>query len=74
MTHFTTGVVGKTKTIWGMEVGHMMDISQAKYIKAGLFTWSRAFGLLTVDKDTVHPKLIPVVNNSFEVNGRVFKW
>ena len=74
LTHFTTGVVGKTKTIWGMEVGHMMDLSQAKYIKAGLFTWSRAFGLLTIDKDTVHPKLIPIVNNSFEVNGRVFKW
>ena len=74
LTHYTTGVAGKTKTIWGMEVGHMMNLNEAKYIKAGLFTWARSFGILTVDGDNVHPQLIPIINNSFTVDGKVWRW
>ena len=74
LTHYTQAVDGKTKISFGMEVGHMMDIKAAKYIKGGLFTWAQAFGLLTVVGDTVHPKIVFIVNNSFEVNGKIFKW
>ena len=74
LTHYTTGIGGKTKTIWGMEVGHMMNLSEAKYIKAGLFTWARSFGLLTVDGTNVHPQLVPIIGNSFTVNGQVWRW
>jgi hypothetical protein len=57
-----------------MEVGHMMNLNEAKYIKAGLFTWSRAFAMLFVDGDNVFPQLVPIVNNSFTVEGKVYKW
>lgn len=74
LTHYTTGVMGKTRTIWGMEVGHMMNLNEAKYVKAGLFTWSRAFALLHVDGNNVFPQLIPIVGNSFTVDGKVYRW
>jgi len=74
LTHFTQAVDGRLKITYGMEIGHMMDLSHAKYIKGGLFTWSQAFGILHVDGTTVHPQLVFVVNNSFTVNGKTFKW
>jgi len=74
LTHHTQGWTGKTKTIWGMEVGNLMDYKFARYIKAGLFTWNKGFGLLHVDGTTVMPQLVPIVNNSFTVDGKVWKW
>jgi predicted phosphodiesterase len=74
LTHHTQGWAGKTKTIWGMEVGNLMDYKYARYIKAGLFTWNKGFGLLHVNGNTVMPQLVPIVNNSFTVDGKVWKW
>lgn len=74
LTHYTTGIGGKTRTIWGMEVGHMMNLKEAKYIKAGLFTWTKSFALLHVDGNTVVPQLVPIVNDSFVVDGKIYKW
>jgi predicted phosphodiesterase len=74
LTHYTTGWSGKTRTVWGMEVGNLMDYKHARYIKAGLFTWNKGFGLLHVDGQTVMPQLVPIVNNSFTVNGKVWRW
>lgn len=74
LTHYTTGWSGKTRTVWGMEVGNLMDYKHARYIKAGLFTWNKGFGLLHVDGQTVMPQLVPIVNNSFTVDGRVWRW
>jgi hypothetical protein len=74
LTHYTTGVAGQTKTIWGLEVGHLMNLSGARYIKAGLFTWSQSFAILKVDGNNVYPKLVPIVNKSFIVEGKVYSW
>jgi hypothetical protein len=74
LSHYTTGINGKCKVIYGMEVGNLMDYNHAKYIKGGLFTWNQGFGILHVDGNTVHPQLVPIVNNSFTVNGKVWKW
>ena len=74
LTHYTQAVDGKIRTTYGMEVGHMMDLRHAKYIKGGLFTWAQAFGILHVDGATVYPELVFIVNNSFTVNGKIFKW
>jgi hypothetical protein len=65
---------GKPKTIWGLELGNLMDYKNAKYIKAGLFTWQQGFGILHVDGKNVTPQLVPIINNSFTVDGKVFKW
>lgn len=47
-------------TVWGMEVGHLMDVSQAGYLKGGSCNWQSAFGILHVSGDRVHPELIPI--------------
>jgi len=74
LTHHTQGYAGKTRTVWGMELGNLMDYRYARYIKAGLFTWNKGFGLLHVDGQTVMPQLVPIVNNSFTVDGKVWRW
>jgi hypothetical protein len=75
LTHHTqTYRGGKPKTIWGMELGNLMNYSSAKYIKAGLFTWQQGFGILHVDGKTVVPQLVPIVNRSFTVEGKTWKW
>jgi predicted phosphodiesterase len=75
LTHHTqTYRGGKPKTVWGMELGNLMNYANAKYVKAGLFTWQQGFGMLHVDGKTVVPQLVPIVNRSFTVEGRTFKW
>ena len=75
LTHHTqTYRGGKPKTIWGMELGNLMNYNNAKYIKAGLFTWQQGFGILHVDGKTVVPQIVPIVNNSFTVEGKTWKW
>ena len=75
LTHHTqTYRGGKPKTIWGMELGNLMNYSSAKYIKAGLFTWQQGFGILHVDGKTVVPQIVPIVNRSFTVGGKTWKW
>jgi hypothetical protein len=74
LTHHTVGLNGKTKTLWGLELGNWMDLRYARYIKSGLFTWNQAFGILHQDGNNVYPQLIPVINRSFSYNGKVWKW
>lgn len=64
---------GEVKTIYGFEVGNLMDYSKAKYIKAGMTNWQHGFGLLYVDGKTVTPVSIPIQNDgSFIADG--FRW
>ena len=74
LSHYTTGITGRTNTIWGMEVGNLMDYKHARYIKAGLFTWNQGFGILSVEGKTVVPQLVPIVNKSFIVDGKRWNW
>jgi hypothetical protein len=74
LTHHTQAYRGgKPRTIWGMELGNLMDYRNAKYIKAGLFTWQQGFGILHVDGNTVVPQLVPIVNRAFTVDGKTWK-
>jgi len=74
LTHWTQSWAGKSKTVWGLEVGHLMNLKHAKYIKAGLFTWQQGFGILSVEGNTVIPQLVPIVNKSFIVDGKIWRW
>jgi hypothetical protein len=75
LTHQTqTYRGGKPRTIWGLELGNLMDYKNAKYVKAGLFTWQQGFGILHVNGNSVTPQLVPIVNQSFTVDGKTFKW
>jgi predicted phosphodiesterase len=75
LTHHTQSYLGgKPRTVWGLEVGCLMDFKHAKYIKGGLFTWQTGFGILYVDGKNVVPQIIPMnLDGSFVFEGRVWK-
>jgi len=60
-----------TKRRFGFEVGHLMDLRKASYIKAGA-NWQAGFGLLYVDGKHVTPTPIPIVGNRFSVEGKSY--
>jgi hypothetical protein len=58
--------------LWGFEVGHLMDMSQAGYLKAGIANWQQGFGVLVVDGDTVTPIPVPITDGKFYFDGRTW--
>lgn len=73
LQHETRGVGGRDR-IFGMEVGNLMDMRRAKYLKSGAANWCMGFGLLYVDGRDVSPVLVPVKQDgSFSVEGKVYK-
>lgn len=50
-------------TIWGMEVGHAMDVTQVTYVKSGGYMWQKGFGLLDVREDDVYPSVITATHD-----------
>lgn len=69
----TQSVNGKiTRTLYGMEVGCLMDFKEAKYAKT--HNWQQGFGMLYVDEKKVSPVLIPIENKSFVVEGHRYSW
>ena len=63
-------VVGKVVT--GFEVGNLMNMKLAAYLKGGTGNWQQGFGLLTVDGKFVKPEPIQIVAGKFSVDGRVW--
>ena len=59
-------------TLWGMEVGNLMNMKLAGYLKGGTANWQQGFGLLTVDGHHVKPELVPINNGRFSVDGEVW--
>ena len=58
------------RTVYGMEVGHMMSMKAAHYLKGGHGNWQQAFGILYVHGVRVTPVLIPIHSDgSFVVEG-----
>ena len=75
LMHATESYGGRVRrTLWGLEVGHFMDLNKATYLKSGGANWKQAFGLLSVDGSAVMPSLIPVrEDGSFMVEGVVYR-
>ena len=70
---YTQSVNGKTtRTLFGFEVGNLMDMGKAKYAKT--HNWQAGFGLLYHDKNTVTPVPVPIINRSFIVEGVKYSW
>lgn len=68
--HETRAFGGKATTIFGMEVGNLMDMRQAHYLKTGTANWQQGFGILYVDGRKVTPVLVPIhADGSFTVEG-----
>jgi UDP-2,3-diacylglucosamine pyrophosphatase LpxH len=70
----STGYNGKSRSLWGMEVGNAMNIKGAGYLKAGSANWQQAFGLLRTNGKTTIPELVPVVDRRFTVDGATYEW
>lgn len=74
LKHDTKGYAGKvTKALWGMEVGNLMSMELATYLKGGTANWQQGFGLVTIDGGHVKPELVPINNGRFVVDGEVWK-
>lgn len=69
------GYNGKvTKTLWGIEVGNLMDMKRAQYLKGGAANWQQGFVILHVDGSYVSHDLIVIQNRRFTVQGNTFKF
>ena len=63
-----------TRTLFGVEVGHMMDLNKAGYLKTGGANWQAGFAIgYLSDSGVMTPVTIPVLNNSFVVEGTEYK-
>lgn len=63
-----------TRRLYGVEVGHLMDLKKAEYLKLGAANWQMGFGMLYVYKDKVYPQVVPIVGKSFVVEGQRYAW
>lgn len=69
----SAGYGGEVDTTWGMEVGHLMNIKSAHYLKHGGANWQMGFGIFEVDGDDVKPQVIPLFKDgTFFVDGYRF--
>lgn len=70
---YTQSVNGRTtRTLYGFEVGNLMDMGKAKYART--HNWQAGFGLLYVDGNRVYPQPIPIVGKSFVIEGVCYSW
>lgn len=52
--HHTQGFNGKViNTLHGVEVGHLMDMTKASYLKSGGGNWRQAVAAATIDGSAV---------------------
>jgi hypothetical protein len=73
LTHDHSVVNGKTtRTLYGLEVGNLMDIRKAHYLGAGHANWTQGFGLLYIDGKTVSPQVVTITNGKFVVEGKQY--
>lgn len=70
----STGYGGRiTNQVWGMEVGNLMDMKLAQYLKGGTANWQQGFGLVTIDGKHVKPEIIPITGGRFSVDGSTWE-
>lgn len=55
--------------LFGLEVGHLMDIRKANYLKAGSANWQQAVAVIDVDGVNVTPYLVPLFGSRVRWNG-----
>lgn len=74
LTHHSQSFAGvNTRTLWGMEVGNLMNAKKASYLKAGISNWQQGIGILWVEGKTVKPELIPIrKDGTFTAAGKVW--
>ncbi|ATW60185.1 metallophosphoesterase [Mycobacterium phage Ph8s] len=69
----TLGYGGDSKVLWSMEVGNLMSMKLAQYLKGATANWQSGFGLLTVEGTHVKPELVPINGGRFSVDGHTWE-
>lgn len=73
--HFNEGLNGRvSRRLFGIEVGHLMDLSKADYLATGSANWQQGFGVLYIRRSSVTAVTVPIVGRSFTVEGKVYSW
>lgn len=71
--HEHTGYNGKIQNrLYGIEVGHLMDLSKASYLNTGSANWQQGIAILYIDKGRVVPSVVPITGTSFVVEGQKY--
>ena len=71
--HEHMGYNGKIQNrLYGIEVGHLMDLSKASYLNTGSANWQQGIAILYVDKGKVIPSVVPITGTSFVVEGQKY--
>lgn len=63
------GFNGKVTPRWTMNVGSIMDPTEARYVKDGSVSWMMSFAVLHDDGKRVHPELIVADDRKFMFRG-----
>lgn len=74
LAHATTAHSGKVTTDYiGLEVGHLMQLEGADYLKTGGANWRQGFGVLRIRGRRVYPELVLFHGRRFCVEGQVYQ-
>lgn len=66
----SSGYEGRGETVWGFEVGHLMDVRKAAYLKHGYGNWQSGIGVFEVDGNLVRPIPVPITpGGAFSFRG-----
>jgi metallophosphoesterase superfamily enzyme len=69
----TVGIGDSRRSLFGMNVGHGMDMSQVWYSNDGFMDWQHGFGIITTDEQgRSFPRLITAPAGVFEWQGKVY--
>jgi len=71
--HETRGMHGRTTTLWGIEVGHLMDMRKAAYLKTGSANWAQGFATLVIDNNDVAFNLHHVQKGKVIAHGKAYR-
>lgn len=70
----TTGYNNRVdRVLTGFEVGNLMDMTAASYLKGATANWQQGFGVVHIDDDHVSPQIIAVTGGRFTVDGVVYR-
>lgn len=74
LSHEHSSWGGRTvASLWGVEVGHLMNMRKATYLGGGSGNWQQGIGMLVVTDRSVIPFTLPIVNYRLYWDGKTYK-
>lgn len=75
LQHSHVGYNGRiSNRLFGVEVGHLMDLNKADYLTTGAANWQQGFGILYIRRGNVTAVTVPIIGRSFTVEGQTYAW